>query len=120
MRGHVLSVSLFVVFAVSVAFPQAAAEAALLNGNSATATAKAGTVLGNTLNKASSKVGGQIQTITQPKAANQPRKPVTRSTVPLHAAPSTKSSGGSMIISIQGGTVTRSSNNSTSTAQPSN
>lgn len=118
MRDHILCVGLFVLLAVSVAFPQAAAESVLLNGNSATATAKAGTILGNTLNKTSSRIAGQIQTVPQSKVTIHPSKRATQSISHLHTPTATTGNAASMITSIQGGRVTHSS--ATPTAPPPN
>ncbi len=118
MRTRVLiEITLLVLLAVPAAFSQAAAESILLNSNSATATAKAGTSLGNALNSAGSKLGGQIQNIPQSKT-------VTHTSVVVHKTPTASqpqqlaqtknpppakpASGGSMITSVQGGKVTRS------------
>jgi hypothetical protein len=118
MRAHILSVSLFVLFlAVRPALPQAAAESVLLNGHSATATAKAGTVLGNALNKTSNKIAGQIQAVPQSKIVTHKaqRAPQAQSHPPAPAT-TPANAGASMITSVQGGRVTHSS---TTPATPS-
>jgi hypothetical protein len=119
MRVRVLiGITLLVLLAVPAAFSQAAAESILLNSNSAAATAKAGTSLGNSLNSAGGKLGGQIQNIPQSKSAthsgvvvhrtqtaSQTRQVAqTKNPPPVGAKPA---SGGSMITSVQGGRVTR-------------
>ncbi len=119
MRARVLiGITLLVLLAVPAALSQAAAESVLLNSNSAAATAKAGTSLGNALNSASGKLGGQIQNIPQSKTvthralgvhktqtASQARQVAQAKNPPLATKPA---SGGSMITSVQGGKVTRS------------
>lgn len=108
MRVHILGVILFTfVLAVGAAFPQAAAESVLLNGNSATGAAKAGTVLGNTLNKTSNRIAGQIQTVPQSRVVTHTSKRATPS--PSHRHAPASANGASMITSIQGGRVTHSS-----------
>ena len=108
MRAHILYVTLFVLLlAVSAAFPQAAAESILLNGNSATAGAKAGSVLGNTLNKTNNRIAGQIQAVPQSKAVIHTSKPAAQSRGNVHAPTTATGNGASMITSIQGGRVTR-------------
>jgi hypothetical protein len=118
VRVHIALVTLFVLYlAVGAAFPQAAAESVLLNGNSATAAAKAGAAMGNALNKASNKIAGQIQTVqpakvvthkvqSAPQAQSHPSAPATSTTT---TTTTTTSNGAPMITSIQGGRVTRSS-----------
>ena len=119
MRAHILPVTLFVILlAVGAAFPQAAAESVLLNGNSATAAAKAGTVLGNTLNKSSNKIAGQIQTVPQSKVVTHTSKRATKSPRHLLAPAPATANGAPMITSIQGGRVTHSS--ATPTPPPPN
>jgi hypothetical protein len=110
MRVQILGVILFTfVLAVGAAFPQAAAESVLLNGNSATGTAKAGTVLGNTLNKTSNRIAGQIQTVPQSRVVTHSSKRATQSPSHRHAPVAASANGASMITSIQGGRVTHSS-----------
>jgi len=110
MRAHILYVTLFVLLlAVTAAFPQAAAESVLLNGNSAAAGAKAATVLSNTLNKAGNRIAGQIETLPQSKPVIHTSKPVTHSPSHRNAPKTTTTNGASMITSIQGGRVTNSS-----------
>lgn len=111
MRAQIIACG--VLFAVAGAYPvfgQALAEGALVHANSAAATAKAGTALGNALNKATSQLGQQMQTVTQTHVAGTPQsvphaaaaaKGSNSSTV---ASPASSSpSGGSMIISVKGG-----------------
>ncbi len=103
------AVVLLALLSPPAAFSQAAAESVLLNGNSATATAKAGTALGNALNKTSDNLAGRIEKYPRAKVivhkkyrAPQPQTP------PAAAAPTVAKTGGaSMITSIQGGRVTR-------------
>lgn len=110
MRANILSVTVFVLLlAVRAALPQAAAESVLLNGNSATATAKAGTVLGNALNKTSNKIAGQIQAVPQPKIATHKAQRATQAQSHPPAPPTAPANGASMITSVQGGRLTHSS-----------
>lgn len=105
ITARILSVTLFVmVLAIGAAFPQAAAEWGLLNGNSAVAGAKAATAFGNRLSR-SNKIAEQIPKV-RPKPEARMGKRVTQ--------PATSSSGtampmaSSMILSIQGGRATHS------------
>jgi len=103
-----------VLLGVRAAFPQAAAESVMLNAHSAAATTKAGSVLGDALNKASSNLGRQIQTVPKSTAANgkiqhvQPRKTQTAAaaaapgSAPATSSTGTSASGTSMIKSVQG------------------
>ena len=107
---------LFVNFALTAAHAQAAAES-VLNGHVGVAGVKAGTAMGNSVSKAMNGVAGQIQTVPQSNVATQrrartihsQRSTATRAATPAAPAPT----GGSMITSIQGGHVTRSSTSST-------
>lgn len=120
MRASILAgVTLTIFLGVQAAYPQAAAESVLLNSNSATATVKAGTSLGGALNKASGKLGNQVQqTVTRPtappsrpqqtggvnvKIERTPRIPVPATA----AAPKSGTTGNSLITSIQGGHMAR-------------
>jgi hypothetical protein len=108
MRAHIPAVALFVLFfAVGAAFPQVAAEAALLNGNSAAATAKAGNILGNSLNRASQDIAGKLQTIPRPNEVAHSSKRVTPSPGHPRSPAKATTSGASMITSIQGGHLTQ-------------
>ena len=114
MRARILLGVMFsVLLGVRAAFPQAAAESVMLNAHSAAATAKAGSALGDALNKASSHIAGQIQTV--PKATTVSGKvqhvqaktrPAGAATAPVAASGTSASgkaaSGTSMITSIQG------------------
>jgi hypothetical protein len=101
-----------VLLGVRAAFPQAAAESVLLNSHSAAATAKAGSALGNALNKASSNIAGQIRTAPTSTTVNGKIQHVQAAkTRPAGAAPASASGtsapgkpapGTSMITSIQG------------------
>lgn len=119
MRARILiGIALLLILSASAAFAQAAAESILLNSNSAAATAKAGTSLGNALNSAGGKLGGQIQNIPQ-SGTGAPAKVVVHRSQPAGqrqqlaqaknppAAGTKPASGGSMITSVQGGRVTR-------------
>ena len=110
MRGHIASVTMFLLLVgVGAAFPQAAADAMLLNGSSASAVAKAGTVLGNTLNKTNSRISGEVQTLPQSKVITRTKKPAVQAQSHLHAPATITRNEASMITSIQGGRVTYSS-----------
>jgi predicted metalloprotease with PDZ domain len=121
MRARiVIGITLTMIVAVPAAFSQAAAESILLNQSSAAATVKAGTSLGNALNKAGSQLGRQIQNIPQSRVVTAPhlgaqtsqRAAQTRHVAQVKPpAPAGKSgaSGGSMILSVQGGHVTHAS-----------
>ena len=113
MRVHILAGTLFLLLGVDAAFAQAAAESVLLNGSAATAAAKAGTVLGNNLNKAGSKTAGQLQTVPKSRVVVHPSKPATHSTnrptAPTAPAAPTVANRAPMVTSIQGGRVTHSS-----------
>jgi hypothetical protein len=115
MRTRILlGIMVTVLLGLRAAFPQAAAESVILNAHSAAATTKAGSVLGDALNKAGHHIAGQIQTV--PKATSVSGKvqhvqaaktrPAGAASAPVAgAAPSTSgksASGKSMITSIQG------------------
>jgi hypothetical protein len=115
MRARILLGIMFtVLLSVRAAFPQAAAESVMLNAHSAAATTKAGSVLGNALNRASNHIAGQIQTV--PKATTVSGKvqhvqaaktrPAGAATAPIAAsgtsAAGKPAAGTSMITSIQG------------------
>ena len=75
MRVHTLPVILSVfLLATNAAFAQAASEWVLLNGNSATAAGKAGTLLGNSVHRTHSKVAGKSLKITPPTSASSTSK----------------------------------------------
>jgi hypothetical protein len=110
MRACILLGIMFtVLLSVRAAFPQAAAESVMLNAHSAAATTKAGSVLGNALNRASNHIAGQIQTV--PKATTVSGKvqhvqaaktrPAGAATGPGSAS-GKPAAGTSMITSIQG------------------
>ena len=109
MRAQILASG--VLFAVAGAYPvfgQALAEGALVHANSAAAGAKAGTALGNALNKVTIQLGQQMQTVTQTHVTRAPQSiPHTAAAASgsngSRAASTASSSGGSMIISVKGG-----------------
>ncbi len=122
MRPHTLAgITLVLFLGVQAGYPQAAAESVMLNSNSATATVKAGSTLGDALNKASNKLGNQVQkTTVEPSGVSvvierTPRTPAATKPAPATAKPA--SSGGSLITSIQGGRLTRGSSTATPTAK---
>lgn len=105
MRAQIVAAGVF--FAVVGAYPvfgQALAEGALVHANSAAATAKAGTALGNALNTATTHIGQQMHTVTQTHVAGgTPRNvPQTTTTASGSGAQSVASSSGPMITSITG------------------
>ncbi|MGB9203539.1 MAG: hypothetical protein WCB94_06125 [Terriglobales bacterium] len=115
MRTRILLGVMFtVLLGVRAAFPQAAAESVMLNAHSAAATTKAGSVLGDALNKAGNHIAGQIQTV--PKATSVSGKvqhvqaaktrPAGAATAPVAGSGTSASAksapGKSMITSIQG------------------
>jgi len=103
-----------VLLGVRAAFPQAVAESALVDAHYAATTAKAGSALGDALNKATNNIAGQIQTVPKSTAVNgkiqhirqQKTQPVGAPSAPGSASGASASgpstSGGSMIVSIQG------------------
>ena len=111
MRAQILACG--VLFAVAGAYPvfgQALAEGALVHANSAAAGVKAGTALGNALNKATTQIGQQMHTVTQTHMGTPQSVPHTaaaaggsNSTSAASPSSSSSSSGGSMIISVKGG-----------------
>jgi len=103
MTAQIVSVTLFFLLGLRAAFPQATAEAGLLNGNSAVG-GKVTTAFGNALNRSVDKIAGQVSNMGQPKAEVRKCKPVTRSAPPFSGPDRTK--GPSMIKSIQGGRAT--------------
>jgi hypothetical protein len=119
MRARILLGIMFtVLLSVRAAFPQAAAESVMLNAHSAAATAKAGSALGDALNKAGNNVAGKIQTVPKSTTVNDKvqhvqaakTRPTGAATAPASASgtsvsakpASGTSSGTSMITSIQG------------------
>ena len=126
MRPHLLAgITLILFLGAQTAYPQAAAESVLLNSHSATATVKAGSTLGNALNKASNKLGDQVENTTAAPSGmsviieRKPRTPAPSATKPAPTAAVTKAAagGGSLITSIQGGRLSRSSSTVTPTAK---
>lgn len=133
MRHFVRFASIIFIFsAVPGAFAQAAAESVLLHGNVAAAGAKSGTSLGKAINKATNKINNSVRTTTQRPAISSsmtvqiertplPDNATTASARPMPttqpapaAAPRT-----SMIVSMQGGRVTRPATPKTVTSQSS-
>ena len=106
MRVQIAAAGVF--FALVGTYPvfgQALAEGALVHANSAAATAKAGTALGNALNKATTQIGQQMHTVTQTHVAGgtpQSVPPMTAAARGSGAQPGA-SSGGLTITSINGG-----------------
>jgi hypothetical protein len=102
------------------AHAQAAAESVLLNGHVGLAGGKIGTAMGNSLSRATSGIAGQIQNVPQsnvvvhrtPRTGPSSRSSRVSSTTAT-PAPVAAANGGSMITSIQGGHVTRSTTSPT-------
>jgi len=132
MRARILFGIMFtVLLGVRAAFPQAVAESALVHAHSAATTAKAGSALGDALNRATNNIAGQIQTVPKSTAVNgkiqhirpQKTQPASAATAPGSAS-GAAASGGSMIVSIQGvrkncgAASTGGSNQGTGTAAP--
>src|ERR1700746_430554 len=106
MRAHILAAgALFTVAGAYPVFGQALAEGALVHANSAAATAKAGTALGNALNHATTQIGQQMHTVTQTHVAGGTPQSVPHTTAAASdsSAQAGTSSGNSMITSISGG-----------------
>jgi len=106
MRAQIAAAGVF--FAVVGTYPvfgQALAEGALVHANSAAATAKAGTALGNALNKATTQIGQQMHTVTQTHVAGGTPQNVPHTTPGSsgRGAQASPSSGGLTITSIRGG-----------------
>lgn len=110
MRTQIVAAGVF--FAVVGAYPvfgQALAEGALVHANSAAATAKAGTALGNALNNATTHIGEQMHTVTQTHVAGGTPQSVPHTTAAASGssgsagASSSSSSGPLTITSIKGG-----------------
>jgi len=110
MRAQILAgFTLTIFLGGQAAQAQAAAESVLVNSNSAAATAKAGTSMGNALNAASGRLGNQVQqTIphrhpvqsgVRVKIERTPRTVAQASS----AAAKPATTGGGLITSIQGG-----------------
>ena len=106
MRAQIVAAGVFlVVVGAYPVFGQALAEGALVHANSAAATAKAGTALGNALNKATTQIGQQMHTVTQTHVAGgTPQSvPHTTATASGSSGSSGASSGPLTITSIKGG-----------------
>jgi hypothetical protein len=106
MRAQMVAAGVF--FAVVGAYPvfgQALAEGALVHANSAAATAKAGTALGNALNKATTQIGQQMHTVTQTHVAGGTPQSVPHTTAATSGSSGSSgaSSGPLTITSIKGG-----------------
>jgi hypothetical protein len=108
MRAQIVAAGVF--FAVVGAYPvfgQALAEGALVHANSAAATAKAGTALGNALNKATTQLGQQMHTVTQTHVAGGTPQYVPQTAAGASgnsgSAGAASSSGPLTITSIKGG-----------------
>jgi hypothetical protein len=105
MRTRMVVVGIFLAVAgASPAFGQALAEGAMVHANSAAAGVKAGTALGNALNKATGHIAQQMHTVTQGTTGSGKVQAVPRaSKQPVNAGNANKTApGGSMITSIRG------------------
>ncbi len=106
MRAQIVAAGVFfVVVGACPVFGQALAEGALVHANSAAATAKAGTALGNALNKATTQIGQQMHTVTQTHVAGDTPQNVPHTTTAAagSGAQTGRSSGPLTITSIKGG-----------------
>ncbi|SRR5216684_5168011 len=103
LLGMILTLA--IAFDPASACAQAAAESVLLDANSATATANAGSTLGSALNRANQKLAGRVQQeVSQPAARKMPQA-VSVSTSPVKGAtvrPGTTPTPGVVVTSIQG------------------
>ena len=130
MRAHTLAgitLTIAIFAGGQAAYAQAAAESVLLNSNSAAATVKAGTAMGNALNGASNKLANQLPaTVAHPRPAHAasgvevkiertPRMPVSSASAATPAKPANPN--GSLITSIQGGKVSKPALSSAQPAQ---
>ncbi len=119
MRHIVRLAIIFPVLSIApAAFAQAAAESVLLHGNVTGTTAKAGTALGKAINKASSQVSNKVHTTGQQPVESgmtfQIEGTPLRQATPTNNSQSTPTTQAattptrnSMIVSMQGGRVTR-------------
>ena len=119
MRHIVRLATIFAVLSFApAAFAQAAAESVLLHGNVTGTTAKAGTALGKAINKASSQVSNKVHTTTPQSVDSgmtfqiertplRPATPTNNSQPPSTTQAAANPAHNSMIVSMQGGRVTR-------------
>jgi hypothetical protein len=106
MKRFMLSIvvlPLALVFSAGSAFGQAAAESALLNANSATTAAKAGSALGSALSRVNKQLAGQVLEVSHPALgetshAKQPTRAPQDSAGRLGTTPAS----GALITSIDG------------------
>jgi len=105
MRAQIVAAGVF--FAMVGAYPvfgQALAEGALVHANAGAAAAKAGTALGNALNKATTQIGQQMQTVTQTHVSGGTPQSVPHTTAAASGSGAQLgTSSGGLITSISGG-----------------
>ncbi|HEV2715841.1 MAG TPA: hypothetical protein VGU64_11305, partial [Terriglobales bacterium] len=102
------AVTFALAFLPATTFAQAAAEAALGNASSASATAKAGSVLGRALNQSGKQLAGRVQEQTansRQGGIQQNRRALKLKSQARAGAVRTNSAPGNFITSIQGGEV---------------
>ena len=113
-----LAIIIFILSAIPVACAQAAAESVLLHGNVAAAGAKSGAALGKAINKSTTKISNSVHAAAQrPAISSSMTVQIERTPLPENAAsalavPTALPVGASaprtsMIVSMQGGRVTR-------------
>ena len=106
MKRFMLSIvvlPLALVFSQGSAFGQAAAESALLNANSATTAAKAGSALGSALSRVNKQLAGQVSEVSHPAlGVTSPGKQPTSVAQDSAGRPGTTPASGALITSIDG------------------
>jgi len=106
MKRFMLSITVLpwaLVFSPGSAFGQAAAESVLLNANSATTAAKAGSALGSALSRVNKQLAGQVSEVSHPAlgVTSQAKQPV-RAAQDSAERPGTTPASGALITSIDG------------------
>ena len=94
---------LALVFSPGSAFGQAAAESALLNANSATTAAKAGSALGSALSRVNKQLAGQVSEVSHPALGEtSPAKQPASAAQESAGRPGTTPASGALITSLDG------------------
>src|SRR5260370_589360 len=94
---------LALVFSPGSSFGQAAAESVLLNANSATTAAKAGSALGSALSRVNKQLAGQVSEVSHPAlGATSPAKQPTSAARDSAGRPDATPASGALITSIDG------------------
>lgn len=106
MKRFMLSIvvlPLALVFSPASAFGQAAAESVLLNANSATTAAKAGSALGSALSRVNKQLAGQVSEVSHPAlgVTSQAKQP-TSAAQDSAGRPGATPASGALITSIDG------------------